>query len=142
MRAPYATLAFLLATLGIPATARAHVPLFAPRVSLSLALDWNNLAVRALHAPPRPTAPSTVHRHVVPRLAVTDGAPPPARALDFEAVNRVEGWARTVMAPRYYSASPRQSSRMHFRAIYLNPYTPYLGCYGLTLTVETDALLR
>jgi len=29
-----------------------------------------------------------------------------------------------------------------FRQLYVTPYSPYIGAYGLVLTVETDAVLR
>src|SRR2546430_14247411 len=74
MRALSGTVVFLLASLGFSGLASAHVPLWAPRVSLSLALDWNKLAVAAISRPKRP-APPRVGRHVVPKLLATAAAP-------------------------------------------------------------------
>ena len=138
MRALSATAAFLLATLLFTVRAEAHVPLWAPRVSLSLALDWNKLAVEAIHSP-RPKPPARVRRHTVPKLTVTAAAPPPAH-IAVAAYGRVEGVMRNVLIPHY--VQPDVDHRQTFRELYLSPYTPYLGAYGFVLTVETDALLR
>ena len=138
MRAPSLTAAFLLATLGFTGPAAAHVPLWAPRVSLSLALDWNKLAVEAIHRPKADTPPR-VRRHTIGKLTVTAAAPAHAQ-LDVAAYGRVEGWMRNVLIPHY--AEPDVDHRQKFRQFYLAPYTPYLGCYGFNLTVETDVILR
>lgn len=138
MRALSAIAAFLLASLVFTGRADAHVPLWAPRVSLSLALDWNKLAVEAIHSPkPKPAA--RVHRHTVPKLTVTAAAPAAAHH-DVAAYGRVEGVMRDVLIPHY--AEPDLNHRQMFRVFYLAPYTPYLGAYGVNLTIETDALLR
>ncbi|MDB4966371.1 MAG: hypothetical protein JWN44_2060 [Myxococcales bacterium] len=143
MRALYSTSAFLLATLALAGPALAHVPVLAPRVSLSLALDWNNLVMRALHAPPPPPASVTTRRHVIPKLSVTDGAQTrSAPQLEVQAVSRVENWARSVVSPRYDSTNADAARRTQFRTMYVTPFVPYMGCYGLNLTVETNALLR
>jgi hypothetical protein len=138
MRAPSVIAAFLLATLGFASPAAAHVPLWAPRVSLSLALDWNKLAVEAIQRPRKDTT-SRVRRHTIPKLTVTAAAPARAQ-LDVAAYGRVEGAMRDVLIPHY--VQPDVDHRVMFRQFYLAPYTPYLGCYGFNLTIETDALLR
>ena len=138
MRAQLLIAAFLLATLGFSGHADAHVPLWAPRVSLSLALDWNKLAVAAIRRP-KSAPPPRVRRHTVPTLTVTAAAPARAQ-LDVLAYGRVEGFMRTVLIPHYME--PDLDRRQKFRVIYLAPYTPYLGAYGFNVTVETDALLR
>ena len=97
MRAPSLIAAFLLATLGFTGPAAAHVPLWAPRVSLSLALDWNKLAVEAIHRPKADTPPR-VRRHTIGKLTVTAAAPARAQ-LDVAAYGRVEGWMRDVLIP-------------------------------------------
>ncbi|HEX6839711.1 MAG TPA: hypothetical protein VF334_24200 [Polyangia bacterium] len=138
MRALSAIVAFLLATLVLTGRAEAHVPLWAPRVSLSLALDWNKLAVTAIHSP-KPKVPPRAHRHTVPKLTVTAAAPAAAH-LDIAAYGRVEGLMRDVLIPHY--VKPDVDHRQMFRQFYLAPYTPYLGAYGFNLTIESDALLR
>ncbi len=138
MRALPAIAAFLLATLVFTGRSEAHVPMWAPRVSLSLALDWNKLAVDALRAP-KPKPKPRAHRHTIPKLTVTAAAPRPAQ-LDVAAYGRVEGVMRDVLIPHY--VQPDVDHRQMFRELYLAPYTPYLGAYGFNLTVETDALLR
>ncbi len=138
MRALPSIAAFLLAILGFADRAAAHVPLWAPRVSLSLALDWNKVAVAALRAPKPKPAPR-VHRHTVPKLTVTAEAPRAAQ-LSVAAYGRVEGFMRNVLIPHY--ANPDVEHRHMFRQLYLAPYTPYLGAYGVNFAVETDALLR
>jgi hypothetical protein len=138
MRALSAIAAFLLASLVFTGRADAHVPLWAPRVSLSLALDWNKLAVEAIHAPKPKPAPRA-HRHTVPKLTVTAAAPAAAH-LDVAAYGRVEGVMRDVLIPHY--VQPDVDHRQMFRQFYLAPYTPYLGAYGFNLTIETDAVLR
>lgn len=143
MRALCSTVAFLMATLELCAPASAHVPLYAPRVSLSLALDWNNVVLaRALAQPTaEATAATIVRRHRIPKLSVTSGATTPLpQALDVAAYDRVERLARAILSPRY--DSPDAEHRRLFRSVYLTPYAPYLGCYGFNLSVETDALLR
>ncbi|MCU1281489.1 MAG: hypothetical protein JWM53_5035 [bacterium] len=138
MRALIGTAAFLMTCLGLSRPASAHVPLWAPRVSLSLALDWNKLAVAAISRPKaRPAA--RVGRHVVPKLAVTAAAPAPAQ-LDVAAYSRVETAMREVVTPHY--VEPDVDHRQMFRVLYFSPYTPYLGAWGAILTVETNALLR
>ena len=121
MRALSATVGFLLTSLGFCALARARAPLLGPRASLTLALDGNQVAIR------------------VPRLTVTAAAPAPAE-LELAAYNRVESWARDVLIPHY--AQPDVDHKQLFRQLYLSPYAPYLGAYGLIVTFETDALLR
>ena len=138
MRAPAFIAGFLLATLGTGSQAHAHVPLWAPRVSLSLALDWNKLAVEAIHRP-KAKAPARAGRHAIPKLTVTAAAPPVAH-LDVAAYGRAEQWARNIIIPHY--VQPDVDRRQLFRQFYVVPYTPYLGAYGFVLTVETDALLR
>jgi hypothetical protein len=140
MRASFLTVAFVLATAGLSGRAEAHVPLWAPRVSLSLALDWNKLAVEAIHREKtKPIAPPRVHRHTIPKLTVTAAAPARAQ-LDVAAYGRLEGFMRNVLIPHY--VEPNVDRRQKFRELYLAPYTPYLGAYGVNLTVETDELLR
>jgi hypothetical protein len=138
MRAAFIIAAFLLATLAATSAARAHVPLWAPRVSLSLALDWNKLARDAVTRP-KPKPVKKVARHLIPRLTVTAAAPAPNQ-LDVYAYGRAETFARSVLTPSYVEPNP--DHRQMFRQVYLFPYTPYLGAYGLILTVETNALLR
>jgi hypothetical protein len=138
MQARVSTLAFLLATLGFCGQASAHVPLWAPRVSLSLALDWNKLGVEAISRP-KPKAAPRVGRHAVPKLTVTAAAPAPAQ-LDVAAYGRVEVALREVVTPHY--VQPDVDRRQMFRQFYFSPYTPYLGAWGFVLTVETNALLR
>ena len=143
MRALHSTFTFLAASLLFCGSAAARVPTLAPRVSLSLALDWNNLAIRALQAPPRPAVPVAVRRHTIPKMSVTSGAARPAAAqLDAQAVGRVEGWARRVITPRLDRGATDAQRRIMLRAAYLTPYAPYVGCYGVNLNIETDALLR
>jgi hypothetical protein len=138
MRATSAIAGLLLVTLGWARPAHAHVPLWAPRVSLSLALDWNTLAVEAIRRP-KAKATARVGRHAIPKLTVTAVAPAKAQ-LDVLAYGRVERWARNIMIPHY--VEPDVDRRQKFRQFYIAPYTPYLGAYGFVLTVETDALLR
>jgi hypothetical protein len=138
MRPFTGTLVFLLASLGFSGPARAHVPLWAPLVSLSLALDWNQLAVEAISRP-KPKAPARVGRHAIPKLTVTAAAPAPAQ-LDVAAYGRVEFALREVVTPHY--VQPDVDRRQMFRQFYFSPYTPYLGAWGFVLTVETNALLR
>lgn len=138
MRASAAIAGFLLVTLGLGGTSRAHVPLWAPRVSLSLALDWNNVALEAIHRP-KPQPPARVRRHVIPTLTVTSVAPSLVQR-DVAAYGRLEGWARNVVIPHYVQRDVDR--RQMFRQLYLAPYAPYLGAYGATLTVESDALLH
>lgn len=138
MRASATIAGFLLATLGFVGRADAHVPLWAPRVSLSLALDWNKLAVEAIARPKAPKPPRAT-RHAVPKLTVTAAAPPAAHVA-VATYGRVETWTRNILIPHYME--PDLDRRQMFRVVYVAPYTPYIGAYGLTLTVETDALLR
>ncbi|HEX8954122.1 MAG TPA: hypothetical protein VF997_17660 [Polyangia bacterium] len=128
----------MLTTLVLTGRSGAHVPLWAPRVSLSLALDWNKLAVEAIHRPKTPPPPR-VHRHTIPKLTVTAAAPAPAQH-DVAAYGRVEGAMRDVLIPHY--VQPDVDHRQQFRQFYLAPFTPYLGAYGAMLTIETNALLR
>lgn len=138
MRALPAIAAFLLASLGFTGRAAANVPLWAPRVPLSLALDWNKVAVTALTTPP-PKPPERVRRHTVPKLTVTMAAPAPAH-LDVVAYHRIETLVRDVAAPHY---TPRDADyRRRFRRFTLVPFTPYVGAYGLGVRVDSDALLR
>jgi hypothetical protein len=139
MRASSVIAAFLLTTLGLMRSAAAHPPLWAPRVSLSLALDWNKLADEAIHRP-KANTPARVRRHTIPKLTVTAAAPPRAAQLDVAAYGRVENAMRDVLIPHY--VQPDVEHRQMFRQFYLAPYTPYLGCYGFNLTVETDAVMR
>lgn len=138
MRALIGTAAFLLACLGFTGPADAHVPLWAPRVSLSLALDWNKLAVEAIKRP-KPGPAARAPRHVVPKLTVTAAAPAPAH-LDVAAYGRVETAMREVVIPHYIN--PQEGQRQLFRVVYATPYTPYLGCWGIMVTVEQNVLLR
>ena len=138
MRALSAIAAFLLASLVLTGRAEAHVPLWAPRVSLSLALDWNKLAITAIQSP-KPKVPPRVHRHTIPKLTVTAVAPAAAH-LGIAAYGRVEGLVRNVLIPHY--VQPDVDHRQMFRQLYLAPFTPYLGAYGFNVTVETDAVLR
>ncbi len=139
MRALHATLAFLVATAGLMARADAHVPLWAPRVSLSLALDWNKLAREAISRP-RAVPVSPVSRRRVPHLPVTGAAAPTLPPRDVQAYARTQEWMRVVLMPHYVQPEPER--RQMFRALYVTPFTPYLGAYGLMLTVENNALLR
>ncbi len=134
MRAPSAIPAFLLATLGLGGVAHARVPLFGPRFSLSLALDWNQLAVAAMRGPR-----ACALRRPMPELTVTAAAPAHA-PLELAAYGRVQGWMRDVLSPHYARPDADRSQRFH--QLYVSPYAPYLGAYGLSLTVETNLLLR
>jgi hypothetical protein len=138
MRALNGTLGFLLATLCLSVSARAHVPLVAPRVSLSLAVDGRRLARDAL-ACPQPAPVPHVARHQVPRLSMTATVPSLAPH-DVAAYDRVEGWTREVVIPHY--TPPDVNHRRLFRQVYAVPYRPYLGGLGALFTVETDAILR
>lgn len=138
MRAPSAIAAFLLSALVFTGRSEAHVPMWAPRVSLSLALDWNKVAVEAIAAP-RPQPPPRHHRHTIPKLTVTAAAPAPAR-LGLAAYGRVEGLVRDVVMPHY--VAPQVDHRQKLRQLYFAPYTPYFGAYGFVVTVETDAVLH
>jgi hypothetical protein len=150
MRAVSSIVAFLsVSALAMPA-ARAHVPLFTPRVSLSLALDWNALARRA-HAAPAPQATiATTRRHTPPRLPLISVTPRPASAvaapipsrttLETVAVGRVEGWARMLVTPSVASTNPNEAHRLRFRSVYAVPSVPYLGAYIMTVNVESDVL--
>jgi hypothetical protein len=141
MRALASSLSFLVVIAALAGRARAHVPLFAPRVSLSLAFDWNKMARQALLHPERAPATVVARRHQPPRLAMTSGpvtaAPPPLQ----RSVGRAELYMRVVLVPTYISPEEMRRTRM-FTAAYVTPYTPYLGCYGAMLTVQSDALLR
>src|SRR4051794_1300169 len=126
MRALFTTAAFLLATLASTPRASAHVPLWAPRVSLSLALDWNKLTRDAITRPaPKPV--SRVARHTVPKLTVTAAAPAPAQH-DVAAYQRAEQTARLVLIPHYVQPDPDR--RQMFRQFYIVPNAPYLGAIG------------
>lgn len=138
MRALHTTLAFLLATLALTSRADAHVPLWAPRVSLSLALDWNKVAQAAV-LQPKPKPVPRVARHQVPKLTVTAVAPAAAQ-LDVAAYARAEEMARLLLVPHY--VAPEVDRHQNFRQLYVTPFAPYLGAYGLALTVETNAILR
>lgn len=138
MRALHPTAAFLLATLGWSCRALAHVPLFTPHISLSLALDWNKLAHEAI-ARPASTPVAPARRHQVGKLTVTTAAPP-SRQADTVVAARVEIWARSVLVPSY--VKPEVERTVLFRQLYVTPYAPYLGAFGANFTVETDALLR
>jgi hypothetical protein len=141
MRALCTTAAFLLATLAFAPKARAHVPLCDPRVSLSLALDWNKIAREAITQPaPKPVA--HVARHTIPKLTVTAAAPATYQlGVAAAAYGRAENWARSVVIPQLY-VQPDLDRRQMLRQVYVVPSAPYLGAYGLMLIVETDALLR
>jgi hypothetical protein len=138
MRAFIGTVTFLMASLGFVGLASAHVPLWAPRVSLSLALDWNKLAVAAISRP-KPPPPVRVGRHAIPKLTVTSAALPRPQ-LDLATYGRVEVALREVVTPHYME--PDLDHRQKFRVLYFSPYAPYLGAWGALLTIETDALLR
>jgi hypothetical protein len=139
MRASAAIAGFLLVTLGLGPSAHAHVPLWAPRVSLSLALDWNKLTVEAI-ARPKVKAPARARRHAIPKLTVTAAAPAPVAQLDVAAYGRIETWTRNILIPHY--VQPDVDHRQKFRQLYLAPYPPYIGAYGFVVTVETDAVLH
>jgi hypothetical protein len=140
MRALGSTLSFLVVLAALAGRAQAHVPLFAPRVSLSLAFDWNKLARQAL-LHPEPAPATVVARPREPaRLAMTGpvtAAPAPVQ----RSVDRAQLYMRVVFVPTYISPEQMRRTRM-FTAAYMTPYTPYLGCYGVMLTVQSDALLR
>ena len=140
MRAVASTLAFLIAVTALAERAEAHVPLFAPRVSLSLALDWNKMAREALS---RPVSPATVvaRKHDAPKLAVTGAAVAATPDVARATVGKIEAYTRLVVTPSYTASAEVQRGRL-FRAAFVMPYAPYLGCYGALLTVQTDALLR
>jgi hypothetical protein len=128
---------------------RAHVPLFTPRVSLSLALDWNALARRAPAARP-PATVAAPHRHTPPRLPLASVTQQPVSAVEppipsrtapeTVAVGRVEGWARMLVTPSVASTNPAEAHRLRFRSVYATPSVPYLGAYIMTINVETDVL--
>ena len=118
MRALSAIAAFLLASLGVVGRAAADMSLWTPRASLSLALDWNKVTVGA--------------------LTVTSAAQT-ATPLDVVAYKRVEKLVRTVAQPTYM---PGPAHRRLFREVRLEPFTPYVGAYGLALDFRTDAILR
>jgi hypothetical protein len=139
MRALSPIAAFLLASLGFCPLGRAEMPMLGPGVSLSLALDWNRIAATALAHPEPAAPPARAHRHEVPRLTVTTAALPPAPR-DVAVYGRVAGWAQSVVMPGYVAADLEH--RQRFRQVYVAPYAPYFGAYGLTVTVETDAILR
>lgn len=139
MRALIGTVAFLLASLGFSGPASANVPLWAPRVSLSLALDWNRLAVEAISRPKTKKTTLRIGRHAIPKLPVTFAAPVLAER-DVAAYGRAETWMRVVVTPHY--AEPNVDHRQMFRVFYFSPFTPYLGAWGAILTIETNALLR
>lgn len=142
MRALGSTLSFLIVAMAIGRPAQAHVPLFTPRVSLSLAVDWNKLALQALHHPAPAPATVVAHWHQPPRLEVANGpAVAAAQPMDVAAVSKVELYTRAVIAPSY-QAPPALQQRRLLRSAYLFPFTPYIGCYGMMLTVQSDALLR
>lgn len=140
MRSLGSTLIFLIALAAVAGRAEAHVPLFAPRVSLSLALDWNKMARTALS---RPAAPATVvaRKHDTPKLAVTGATVATTADVSRATIARVEAYARLVVTPSYTAPEPVQRERL-FRAAFVMPYAPYLGCYGALLTVQSDLLLR
>jgi hypothetical protein len=141
MRALGSTLAFLVAAAAVAGSAQAHLPLFTPRVALSLAIDWNKMALQALQHPAPPAETTVARHHQAPRLGVAGpvvAAPPP---IDRAAVSKVELYTRVVVTPSYTAPTAVQETRL-FRAAYMMPYAPYLGCYGVMLTVQSDALLR
>jgi hypothetical protein len=72
-----------------------------------------------------------VQDNELPRWGVTNGPsqPPPPTQLDATAFDRVEHAAEMVTTPQ-------------LRNVQLRPYAPYLGCYGISIVVETDRLLR
>jgi hypothetical protein len=133
---------FLLALLGVTLPAAAHVTLSGPLVSLSVALDWNNLARRAVMNPRIPVTAPAARRHPLPRLDVTSapGVEPPPQ-VGTAVYGRVETWVRKVVIPQYVTP-PDHERRFKLRTVYVLPFAPYVGCYGLNATFETDALLR
>jgi hypothetical protein len=149
MRAVSSIVAFLLVGVAAMPQGRAHVPLFTPRVSLSLALDWNALARRAPTARSQATV-AAPHRHTPQRLSLTSvtqqpvsaaDAPIPSRtAPETVAVGRVEGWARMLVTPSVAPTTPDEAHRLRFRSVYAAPSVPYLGAYIITINVETDVL--
>jgi len=113
MRAP-ASAAFFLTLVGLASTAHAKLPaLLAPKVSLALARDWK---------------PITVAHRTLPSLSVTSAATPVPAQLAVAAYGRAEGMVRSVVTP--------------YRSVSVFPFSPYPGAYGLTISVETNALLH
>jgi hypothetical protein len=112
--------AFILIALGAGGVARANPASAVPRVSLALAIDWS--------------MPSTSSK-----LAVTSAAPTAAQH-DVAAYGRFADLARQVVVPHY--VEPDVTRQQMFHQVYVTPFTPYVGAYGLNLTVESDALLH
>lgn len=135
-------MAFLLASLGLSTTALAHLPLNAPRVALSLALDWNQVVLQRALAQPRDATATTVvkRRHTLPKLSVTGGPVAAAPSAGVAAYGRFEQTARAILMPRF--DNPAAVHTRMLRAVYLSPYAPYFGCYGAMLNIQSDALLR
>jgi hypothetical protein len=114
--------AIVVGTLFCCGAAHAQPFLFAPRSALTLAIDWNSLAAAKSH----------------PNPAVT-GVAPAAGERDAAAVGHAEEIVRNVVIPRYVMPD---GGRQPIHQVYLTPFTPYLGAYGLSVNIETKALFH
>jgi hypothetical protein len=114
--------AIVVGTLLCGGAARAQPLLLAPRSALTLAIDWNSLATAKSHSNPAVTG-------VAPAMAERDAA----------AVGHAEEIVRNVVIPHYVMPD---GGRQPIHQVYVTPFTPYLGAYGLNITFETKALLH
>ena len=114
--------AIVVGTLFCCGAAHAQPLLLAPRSALTLAIDWNSLAT--LKTRPNP--------------AVT-GVAPAASEHDAAAVGHAEEIVKNVVIPHYVMPD---GGRQPIHQVYVTPFTPYLGAYGLSINFETKALLH
>ncbi len=114
-------LAVMILASGICSVASAQPPLLSPRVALSLELDGNSLA-------------SSIGRH--PNPAVT-GVAPEVTQQDAAAVGHAEEMVRNVVVPHYVVP---ETVRQPIHQVYVTPFCPYVGAYGLNLNIETRLL--
>ena len=121
-----AFMAFLLTTVGATGVAQAGVPLLAPRVSLAMALRWNQVAVTSAIVARAASRKSRL---------VTSGSLAPVEH-GTVAYSRVESMFHDAI-PHYV---PRDAQNHLLRSVTVTPFAPYLGAYGLNFTVETTLL--
>ncbi|HEY2745611.1 MAG TPA: hypothetical protein VGL86_13345 [Polyangia bacterium] len=121
MRASILSAVLVLAS-GISGAARAQPPSPAQHVSLLLALDGKSLASAAM----RRSNP------------VVTGVAPDAAQRDAAAIGHAEEIVRNVVIPHYVVPD---TVRQPIHQIYVTPFAPYYGAYGLSLNFEPRALL-
>jgi hypothetical protein len=140
MRAAFGIVALVWLGAGVFAPACAYGRDNGPRASTSAAVQGSHLALaqplaRSLRAPApvlrgrRPTA-----------LTVTSAAVAVPAELEVTAYDRVTRVARSLLNPGFV-APPARGPHL-LRSVSLAPFAPYFGCYGASVTFETDALLH